>query len=380
MSFKTLGLSPTILKTLEKQNFTEATAIQQQAIPELLARKDLLGIAQTGSGKTLSYVLPLLMKVEKSRAYINRHPKALILVPTRELCKQVQEVIQLFADSLDRRIKSMAVYGGVSINPQMINMQNVEILVATPGRLIDLAESKALQFSEVDTFVMDEADKLLNLGFEKEVNQILDWMPSQKQSLLFSATLSIDVENVQKLFLKNPVVIKIEAEAENLDLIKQVAYKVSEERKGPLLRYLIKTQKFEQVLVFASSGVKAEKIASKLVKNGITAKPIHGKLSQGARTMALKRFISKDLPVLVATDLLSRGIDIESLPCVINYELPRSPKDFIHRIGRTGRAGKNGLAISIITEKDMRHFKVILKKMDAWVDLIQADEIDLHGF
>jgi len=380
MSFKTLGLSPTILKTLEKQNFTEATAIQQQAIPELLARNDLLGIAQTGSGKTLSYVLPLLMKVKESRPYINRHPKALILVPTRELCKQVQEVIQLFADNLDRRIKSMAVYGGVSINPQMINMQNVEILVATPGRLIDLAESKALQFSEVDTFVMDEADKLLNLGFEKEVNQILDWMPSQKQSLLFSATLSSDVENVQKLFLKNPVVIKIEAEAENLDLIKQVAYKVSEERKGPLLRYIIKNQKFEQVLVFASSGVKAEKIASKLVKNGITAKPIHGKLSQGARTTALKRFISKDLPVLVATDLLSRGIDIESLPCVINYELPRSPKDFIHRIGRTGRAGKNGLAISIITEKDMQHYKVILKKLDAWVDLIQADEIDLHGF
>jgi ATP-dependent RNA helicase RhlE len=380
MSFKSIGLSAALLETLDKQNFKTPKPIQEQAIPEILKGNDLLGIAETGSGKTASYVLPLLMKVLKSEGTKNRHIKSLILVPTRELAIQVNEVIQLFTTNLHRRIKSMAVYGGASINPQMIGMQHVEILVATPGRLLELAKGNALHLSAVSTFIMDEADKLLNLGFKNELAEILKMLPVHKQSLLYSATLNEEVKNVHSLFLKNPVVIDIKPTEVSSDLIKQLAYKVTEERKGPFLRYLIKEQNLEQVLVFTSSGIKAENVATKLLKNGISSYPIHGKLSQGSRTKALSQFKSKEIKVLVATDLLSRGIDIDSLPCVINYELPRSPKDYIHRIGRTGRAGETGLAITLLTEDDLQHFKVIQKKMKKRVDISETDDINLHGY
>ncbi|MFT4779306.1 MAG: ATP-dependent RNA helicase RhlE [Flavobacteriales bacterium] len=373
MSFKSLGLAPALLETLEKQKFVDPTDIQKQAIPAFLAGKDVVGIAQTGSGKTASFVLPLLMKVVKNDDYSNRHIKALILAPTRELAIQVHQVIQLFSQNLDRKVKSMAVYGGVSINPQMIGMQNVEILVATPGRLLDLIENKALHLSEVSTFIMDEADKLLNLDFQEELEKILSLLPSKKQSLLYSATFNDDVQSIHELFLKNPTVINIEPDEESVDLIEQLAYKVTNENKGPFLRALLKEGKYAQVLIFTSSGKRAEQVAGKLSKNGITASPMHGKLSQGARTTALTKFKAKELQVLVVTDLLSRGIDIDVLPCVINYELPRSPKDYIHRIGRTGRAGASGTAISFVTEEEMHHFKVIMKKTGQWVDVIDFE-------
>ncbi|MGB1217438.1 MAG: DEAD/DEAH box helicase, partial [Saprospiraceae bacterium] len=379
-SFADFKLDSRLSKTVESMGIITPSPIQDQIIPEILKGKDILGVAQTGSGKTLSFVLPLLMKVAKNKTYNNRHIKALILAPTRELAIQVHQVVQLFAGSMERRIKSMAIYGGVSINPQMIGLQNVEILVATPGRLLDLAEKKALHFSDVETFVLDEADKLLNLGFKKEINEVLGLLPAKRQNLLFSATLSEEVKKIQNLLLDNPRVISIKAEETRTDLIKQVAYKVSEEQKGPFLRYLIKKQGLEQVLVFTSSGKNADKIAKKLEKNGISARSIHGKLSQGARMSTLYDFKDKELDVLVATDLLSRGIDIDALPCVINYELPRSPKDYIHRIGRTGRAGTPGLAISILTEDDLHHFKVTMKKGGFGVDVQGIEDVDLHGY
>ena len=380
MSFESLGLSAALLKTLRDQNYEQPYPIQEHAIPHILSGKDLLGIAHTGSGKTASFILPILMKIEKSAPVRNRHIKALILVPTRELAIQVHEVMQSMSSDLSRHIKSMAVYGGVSINPQMIGLQHVEILIATPGRLLDLIDHKALKLAEVSILVMDEADKLLNMGFKDEVNRILNLLPLRRQNLLFSATLNQDIENLHQLVLKNPEVIKIESEEISIDLIQQTAYSVTEDRKGPLLRYLIKKNDLKQVLVFTSSVEKADKVVNKLSKNGIEAKAIHSKLSQGARTDALRKFKSGQLRVLVATDLISRGIDIEFLPCVVNYELPRSPKDFIHRIGRTGRAGSSGQAISFVTEDDQAHFKVINKKTGTWVDLEDSSEINLLGY
>lgn len=381
MSFNSLGLSPALLKTLSELNFTHAYPIQEKAIPVILRGKDLLAIAKTGSGKTASFALPVLEQLQQATAPKNRRVPVLILVPTRELAAQVNEVFNLLADNLSRRINVMAVYGGVSINPQMIRMQGVEILIATPGRLIELVESKAVHLSEVKTLILDEADKMLNLGFKDEIEKIFSLLPVIRQNLLFSATLSKEVENIKGLVLRNPEVIKIEDDDEgNIELINQLAYLVSDERKGPLLRYLIKHNGLKQVLIFTSSVFKADSVANKLRVNGIQAGAIHSKKSQGARTEALSKFKSGKLRILVATDLMARGIDIKQLPVVINYELPRSPKDYIHRIGRTGRAGTKGEAISLISPDEEHHFKVIQKKMGKQVEIKESLEIELQGY
>lgn len=376
MSFARLGLSKSLLEELSKQNLSKAYPIQQKAIPAILKGKDVLGIAQTGSGKTLSYVLPLLMNLQELVDSKNRHINALILVPTRELAVQVQEVFQAYTSALKQKIKSMAVYGGVSINPQMKAMSGVNILIATPGRLLDLIESKAVHLSMVDTLILDEADKMLNLGFKEEMDQLLKLLPRNRQNLLFSATLNEEVDRIHQILLKDPIVIKIESEEVNIDLIQQTAYAVEKDKKGHLLRYLIKSKDAQQVLVFTSSVYQADHVSHKLNKNDIEARAIHSKKSQGARTEALRDFKSGKLRVLVATDLLARGIDIEFLPYVINYELPRSPKDYIHRIGRTGRAESPGEAISLITTEDRHHFKTIQKKMKKWVNLTYTDEME----
>lgn len=380
MSFNSLGLSPAILKAIAKQNYTEPYPIQKEAIPAILDKKDILGIAQTGSGKTASYVWPILMNLQRNRTSKNRHIKVLVLVPTRELAVQVEEVFHQYIPFLSKPIKCMAAYGGVSINPQMIGMQGVHVLIATPGRLLDLVESKAVHLSEIDSLVLDEADKMLNLGFKEEMNKIFALLPKKRQNLLFSATLSDDLDTIKHVLLNDPLIIKIEAEKENIDLISQVAYFVKEEKKGPLLRYIIKSNKLEQVLIFASSVHRADGIANKLCKNKIHAIAIHSKKSQGARTEALRRFKSGELRVLVTTDLLARGIDIEFLAHVINYDLPRSPKDYIHRIGRTGRAESPGDAISFVCEDEQQHFRVIQKKMGKWVNMIDSENINLQGF
>lgn len=375
MSFTSLGLSTAFQKILTEQNYTEPYPIQEQAIPAILQGKDILGIAQTGSGKTASYVLPVLMNFDGTEISRNRHVKVLVLVPTRELAIQVSSIFDIFLPALSLPVKKMVVHGGVSINPQMMGLNGVGILIATPGRLLELVDSNAVHLSEIKTLVLDEADKMLYFGFKEEMNRIFALLPTKRQNLLFSATLSDDITSINQILLHEPVVLKVEAVTTNLDLITQIAYSVTDEKKGPLLRYLIKHNKMKQVLVFTSSVYKADNVADKLRKNGIDASAIHSKKSQGARTEALSRFKAGTLKVLVATDLMSRGIDIKFLPCVINYELPRSPKDYIHRIGRTGRAESHGEAISFISPEEEHHFKIIQKKMGKTVDTIDSNTI-----
>jgi len=380
MSFSSLGLHPSLIKAVASENFTKPTPIQAQAIPAVLGGGDLLGIAKTGSGKTASYVLPILhqlLRPEARKNNDNKGPSALVLVPTRELAQQVRAVFELFITSLPDRIKSLAVFGGVSINPQMQAIRNVDILIATPGRLIELEEKNAVKLSAVSTLVLDEADKMLNLGFKEEITTILALLPDSKkrQNLLFSATLSDDLSAVNQLILTSPTVIKIASEDDHIDLINQRAYLIDTERKGPFLRHLIKSENLQQTLIFASSAYQADHIADKLRRNKIQADSIHGKLSQGTRDQALADFKAGRTRILVATDLLARGVDISALPCVINYELPRSPKDYIHRIGRTGRAETPGQAISLIAPDERHHFKVIQKKMGKWLTLEHTEGI-----
>ena len=380
MPFSSLGISKHLIKGLEKEKYLKPYPIQEQTIPAILDSKDILGIAPTGSGKTASYVLPILMNLAGKTTTKNRHINVLVLVPTRELADQVQGVFRTFSFYLPFNVKSLAVFGGLSINPQMQALQNVNILVATPGRLIELAKSNALHLDSISTLVLDEADKMLNLGFKDEMDEIFSMLPAKRQNLLFSATLSPDVQNVEQLLLNDPEVFKVEPKVTNLELIKQVAYSVKEDQRGPLIRYLIKTNEMKQVLVFASSRYQADLIADKLGKNDVNARSIHSKKSQGYRKETLTNFKAGKLTVLVTTDLLSRGIDIEFLPFVINYELPRSPKDFVHRIGRTGRAENPGTAFTFVTEEAQHHFSVIQKKMKKHVEMIDVSEIDLHGF
>jgi ATP-dependent RNA helicase RhlE len=379
-SFQSLGLSEPLLKTIAEQNYTQPYPIQQAAIPAILKGNDILGIAKTGSGKTASFVLPILESFQNKPAAKNRHITALVLVPTRELAVQIGAVFQTFAERLPRKVKTLAVFGGVSINPQMISMQNVEILVATPGRLIELLSFKALSLSETRVLVLDEADKMLSMGFADEMRDIFFLLPKNRQSILFSATLGDEVDEINKNQLRNPVKIEIEEEEQNLDLIKQTAYFVDPDRRGPLLRYLIKTREMKQVLVFVSATRTADNLVEKLNKNGIQAMAMHSKKSQGARTEALNKFKSGKLNVLVATDLASRGIDIQFLPFVINFELPRSPKDYVHRIGRTGRAENPGEALSLICPEDVHHFNIIQKKMGKRVEMMESYDIELQGF
>lgn len=376
MPFKALGLAPYLVESIAKQDYQKPTPIQEQAIPIILQGKDVLGIAPTGSGKTAAYALPILQNLEGKTATKNRHINVLVLVPTRELAVQVEKVFHSFSRDLPFKFKSVAVYGGVSINPQMIGMQHINVLVATPGRLLELVESNAMHFNDLSTLILDEADKMLNLGFKQEMDRIFKLLPAKRQNLLFSATLSPDVQAIESVLLKNPTVIKVEAEADTIELINQVGYFVSPEKKGPLLRHLIESNDWKQVLIFTSSVYQADLVADKLKKNGVNAQATHSKKSQGNRNDALAKFKSGALRVLVSTDLLSRGIDIAFLPHVINYELPRSPKDFVHRIGRTGRAENHGDAITFVTEEDKHHFKVIQKKMKIWVTMIDSEGME----
>lgn len=377
MSFSSLGLNSTLLKTLSGQKYEQPYPIQKEAIPAILKGKDILGIAKTGSGKTASYALPILNNFQKIGEEKNRDVDVLILVPTRELAIQVKDVFQLFSVGLPGTIKTMAVFGGVSINPQMKGLFGVNILIATPGRLLELVESKAMNLSKIQTLILDEADKMLNLGFKDEMSRIFKLLPKKRQNLLFSATLSKDVDNIHQLLLDDPVVIKIEEAENSIEQIIQTGYFVAEDKKGPLLRYLIESKEMDQVLVFTSSVYKADAVADKLRKNGFKVAAIHSKKSQGSRQDSLVKFKNKNINVLVTTDLLARGIDIEFLPFVINYELPRSPKDYVHRIGRTGRAESSGEAISLISPEDQHHFKIIQKKMGKWVTMVDSENLPI---
>ena len=377
MSFKEFNLHPSIMANIIALGYETPTPIQTQTIPVAIKGRDLLGIAKTGSGKTASFVLPILNQMLKNTVgEKNRQPKALVLVPTRELAVQVAEVFKELSLNLPRPVKSLSVYGGVSINPQMKAIYGTDILIATPGRLLDLQRSNAVDLSKVKRLVLDEADKMLNMGFQEEMKEIFELLPKQRQNMLFSATLSAKLSELNSVLLSDPVVIEIKEEIDETELINLSGYFVSDDRKGPLLRHLIREQNMQQVLVFTSSGFMADKVAWKLSKNGIQALSIHGKKSQSVRLGALDQFKSGKLQVLVATDLISRGIDINQLPYVINYELPRSPKDFVHRVGRTGRAKSEGLAITFVTREETHHFKVILKKMKRYMDMIDSESLD----
>jgi ATP-dependent RNA helicase RhlE len=378
--FSSLLQSETILNILDESGYTQPTPIQQEVIPAILRGKDILGIARTGSGKTASYVLPMLERFQLLPPTKDRFIKALVLVPSRELAMQVEEVFQHFSRGLSRRIKTLAVYGGVSANPQMMQLQGTDILVATPGRLLDLLSSNSVKLSEVSVLVLDEADKMLNTGFREEMNRILSLLPLKRQNLLFSATLSNEVLHVRELLLTDPEIIRVDEDNVDISLIRQIGYYIDSERKGLLLRYLLKEEKMEQVLVFVSSIKRADNVVNKLFIHGIRAAALHSERSQGARTEALRKFKAGELRVLVATDLASRGLDIQFLPYVINYELPRSPKDYIHRIGRTGRADSPGTAISLVSPDEVQHFRVIQKKMGRVVDMVETFELDLRGY
>ena len=373
MHFSDLGLATALLLAIQRANYDTPYPIQLEAIPAILQKKDLLALAPTGSGKTAAYILPILQHLLQQDAPRDRQVPVLVLVPTRELAIQVAEVTENFSRFLPRRIKSLAIFGGVSINPQMMKLGGVEILIATPGRLIDLIGRNSVGIGRLHTLVIDEADKLLQMGFREEMDHLLELTPKKKQTLLFSATQDQELASLIQQLLKNPVEIQVAPSDFTPDAIHQEAYRVSPETKGPFLRQLIQSGDWQQILVFASSIRTADNMVVKLNKNGINAVAFHGDKSQGARTEALAKFKSGKTRVLVATDLAARGIDIEGLPLVINYELPRSPKDYIHRIGRTGRAGATGHAISLITPEEQHHFKVIQKKMGKWITLVPAE-------
>mgnify|MGYP002633945739 CR=1 FL=1 len=380
MPFSQLGLAPIFSPALPQFDYAEPTPIQRVAIPAILKGQDVLGIAKTGSGKTAAFVLPILQQLDGTLVSPHREPSVLVLVPTRELADQVAQVFREFMPSLSSGVSCLAVYGGVSINTQMQALRRVDVLVATPGRLLDLLSKNAVRLSFIRTLVLDEADKILTLGFQEEVDQLLRLLPAQRQNLLFSATLNEEVSKMQRIVLRDPQLLQVDEIGESLEQITQRGYFVSEERKGVLLRYLIKTEQLKQVLVFVSSRQKADNLVFKLRKNKINACAIHSKLGQQARREALQQFKARRVSVLVATDLLARGIDLDCLSHVINYELPRSPKDYIHRIGRTGRANAKGEAISLITPAEEHHFKVIQKQMGQRVEMAQSDELDLTGY
>jgi ATP-dependent RNA helicase RhlE len=379
MSFLTLGLSAPLLMAIRDQQYENPYPVQVQAIPAIIEGNDVLGISKTGSGKTAGYVLPILELFQLRNAKGDRYPGALVLVPTRELAIQVSEVFRAFGKHLPQQIKATAVFGGMSINPQMKSIRNTDVLIATPGRLLELIDNKAVHITKSDILVLDEADKMLNEGFKEEMTRILSMLPDKRQTILFSATLNTGIDEIQSLLLNNPVKIEVTEETASIEQIQQVAYNVAPERKGPFLRYLIKSENMQQVLVFASAIRSADNIVGKLSKNGIQAAAFHGDLSQGTRMENLKKFKEGKLRVLVATDLAARGIDIVGLPAVINFELPRSPKDYVHRIGRTGRADAIGKAISLLGPDDQHHFKIIQKKMGKQVEIKESNDIDLQG-
>lgn len=355
MSFAQLNLSPEILRAIADQGYTEPTPIQNQAIPPILDGKDIMGGAQTGTGKTAGFTLPMLHRLQpgaSTSASPARHPiRALILVPTRELAVQVYESVKAYGKYLPLRCS--AIYGGVDIDPQIKALRaGVEILVATPGRLIDHVQQKTLTLSKLEILILDEADRMLDMGFLPDLKRILTLLPPQRQSLMFSATFSGEIKKLANTLLKDPVLIEVARQNSIAELITHVVYPVSRIRKRELLTYLIKSQDLKQVLVFVRTKHGASRLAQQLEKDGITATAIHGDKSQPQRTQALAEFKEGVASVLVATDVAARGLDIEDLPHVVNFELPTTPEDYIHRIGRTGRAGTKGDAISLVCEDE----------------------------
>ncbi len=360
MSFKSLGLSDALLKAISKKGYETPSAIQQKAIPLILERKDVLASAQTGSGKTAGFALPMIQILNSEPSFRKRPVRALILTPTRELAAQVQDEFKEYSEFTD--LRSTVIFGGVGANPQIRALRNgVDILVATPGRLLDLESQNALSLSKVEILVLDEADRMLDMGFLRDIKKILALLPSKRQNLLFSATFSKEIKKLANEFLHHPVLVEATPENTTVEKIDQTVYRVDKTQKTDLIIKLISEGDWQQVLVFTRTKHGANRLSEKLEKAKITSAAIHGNKSQGARTKALSGFKAGKVRVLVATDIAARGLDIPLLPHVINFELPNVSEDYVHRIGRTGRAGASGEALSLVSLDEVGYLKDIEK-------------------
>lgn len=363
MTFASLALSAPIVRAVEERKYTAPTPIQSAVIPGVLSGRDVWACAHTGSGKTAAFALPLLQRHSESKPETPRRIRSLILVPTRELAAQIGTSIDNYARYLPDALKVAVVFGGVSINPQMMALRGgADMVIATPGRLLDLVEHNALSLRSVTTLVLDEADRLLDLGFADELAKVLSLLPERRQNLLFSATFPPEVDALAQILLRDPLRVDVPSTPQTVPDIAQRAIHVDTSRRTQLLLRLIREHGWTRVLVFVATKYSTEHVAEKLRRAGIKAAAIHGELSQGARTQALADFKAQQLQVLVATDLAARGIDIAQLPAVVNYDLPRSTDDYIHRIGRTGRAGQSGVAVSFVSASTEAHFRLIEKR------------------
>ena len=347
MKFTDLGLAPSLLKAIQEKGYTEPSPIQEKAIPQILQGKDVLASAQTGTGKTAGFTLPLLQLLSKKQKSGHRKVRALVLTPTRELAAQIYENVKEYSTHID--IRSSVIFGGVNQNPQVATLRRgVDVLIATPGRLLDLHNQKVLSLQHVEILVLDEADRMLDMGFQRDINKIMGFLPKKRQNLLFSATFSKEIKTLAQGILNQPVLVEATPENTTVDAIIQRVYKVDKARKTELIIKLIKDGNWNQVLVFTRTKHGANNLTKRMLKANIEAAAIHGNKSQGARTKALAGFKDGTVEVLVATDIAARGLDIPLLPHVINFELPNIPEDYVHRIGRTGRAGAKGEAISLV--------------------------------
>ncbi len=364
MSFASLGLSTQILKAVANKGYDTPSPIQAQAIPAVLEGKDVMAAAQTGTGKTAGFTLPLLELLSKGTKAPAKQVRALVLTPTRELAAQVGESVEIYGKQLP--LKSAVVFGGVGIGPQITKLnRGVDILVATPGRLLDLYNQRAVSFSQLEVLVLDEADRMLDMGFIHDIKKILAVLPAKRQNLMFSATFSDDIRKLAKGLVNNPVEISVTPRNATANTVKQWICPVDKGQKAAVLVKLIKQHDWQQVLVFSRTKHGANRLAKSLDAKGITAAAIHGNKSQGARTKALAEFKSGDVRVLVATDIAARGLDIDQLPQVVNFDLPNVPEDYVHRIGRTGRAGATGQAVSLVSDEEiklLRDIELLIKQ------------------
>ena len=360
MSFNQLGLSEALLKAITKKGYSTPSPIQEKAIPVILDRKDILASAQTGTGKTAGFTLPILELLSERPATKRRVIRSLILTPTRELAAQIKQNVDEYSHFVD--IKSTVIFGGVNANPQIKTLRSgVDILIATPGRLLDLHGQRVLSLSEVEILVLDEADRMLDMGFLRDIRRILDLLPTKRQNLLFSATFSKEIKHLANSFLDRPVLVEATPENTTVEKIDQRVYRVDQSKKTSLITKLISEGEWSQVLIFTRTKHGANRLCQKLEKAGIDSAAIHGNKTQGARTKALSSFKTGNVRVLVATDIAARGLDIPLLPHVINFELPNIPEDYVHRIGRTGRAGASGEAISLVSFDEVTYLKDIEK-------------------
>lgn len=363
MSFASLGLSKSLLHAVNKKGYTTPSPIQEKAIPHILQRRDVMASAQTGTGKTAGFTLPLLQILSETHQPKRRPIRALVLTPTRELAAQVEESVKTYGEFL--HLESAVIFGGVNQNPQVRALRNgVDVLIATPGRLLDLVGQGHISLAHVEILVLDEADRMLDMGFHRDIKRILPLLPAKRQNLLFSATFSREIKELAGSFLFDPELIEVNPENSASEQVQQLVYHVDKKQKAEVVIKMIKEGNWQQVLIFMRTKHACNRLSDKLKKKGITAAAIHGDKSQGARTKALDGFKKGEVRVLVATDIAARGLDIPLLPHVINFELPKVAEDYVHRIGRTGRAGASGAAISLLDAEELPLVKGIEKLLD----------------